>query len=130
MQRDRIHSIFVADTEDKGRAVFTMEPIAKGTIIEVCQIIKIPKLELPILHKTVLHDYYFLWGEDLEMAAIALGYGSIYNHALNPNANFLLDFTTDTIEFEAIKDIEAGEEITVNYHGEPGESEKLWFEII
>jgi hypothetical protein len=129
MQKDRLTSIFVASTPDKGKAVFTIEPIAKGTIIEICQIIKIPKAELPIIHKTVLHDYYFLWGEDLDNAAIALGYGSIYNHALNPNANFILDFIVDTIEFEAIRDIEAGEEITVNYHGEPGAEDEVWFDI-
>jgi hypothetical protein len=123
----RIESLYIADTETKGRGVFTAANISKGDIIEVCPIIKIPRRELPIIHKTVLHDYYFLWGEDLEECAIALGYGSIYNHALYPNANFILDIENNTIDIEAIEDINAGEEITLNYHGEPGDESELWF---
>ncbi|HRX27906.1 MAG TPA: SET domain-containing protein [Saprospiraceae bacterium] len=125
----KISSLFVAHTEDRGKGVYTMEDIKKGEVIEVCHLIIIPKAELPIIHKTVLHDYYFLWGEEMNQAAIALGYGSIYNHKLHPNANFILDFVSDTIEFYAIEDIEAGTEITVNYHGEPGADDELWFNV-
>jgi uncharacterized protein len=87
----------------------------------------IPKRELPIIHKTILHDYYFLWGNDLEDCAIALGNGSLYNHRLNPNANFILDLQNKTIDIEAIMAIDAGEEITLNYNGEPGDEGELWF---
>ena len=31
------------------------------------------------------------------------------------------------IDIEAIRDIEAGEEITLNYHGEPGDEKWVWF---
>ncbi|MBK8626333.1 MAG: SET domain-containing protein-lysine N-methyltransferase [Saprospiraceae bacterium] len=76
------------------------------------------KSQLPIIHKTVLHDYYFLWGEEMDECATALGFGSLYNHAIHPNANFILDLENNTIDVEAIKDISAGAEITLNYHGE------------
>ena len=119
--------LFIAYSDGKGRGVFTSQSIDSGEVIEVCPVLIIPKAELPIIHKTVLHDYYFLWGENLEECAIALGFGSIYNHALHPNANFILDVYNKTIDIEAIKPIPAGEEITLNYHGEPGNSDKLWF---
>ncbi len=119
--------LYIAHSEGKGRGVFTSQSIGKGEVIEVCPVLIIPKVELPIIHKTVLHDYYFLWGEDLEECAIALGFGSIYNHELHPNANFILDIFNKTIDIEAIKPIEAGEEITLNYHGEPGNKDELWF---
>ena len=123
----QIPGLYIGETKDKGRGVFAGIPINKDDTIEVCPIIIIPKAELPIIHRTHLHDYYFLWGEKLEECCIALGYGSLYNHELHPNANFLLDLLENTIVIEAIKDIDAGEEITINYHGEPGEGEKLWF---
>ena len=119
--------LYITHSEGKGRGVFTSESIDSGEVIEICPVIIIPKLELPIIHKTILHDYYFLWGDDLGECAIALGFGSIYNHELDPNANFILDIYNKTIDIEAIKNIEAGDEITLNYHGEPGNMDKLWF---
>jgi SET domain-containing protein len=123
----RLASLYIAETANRGRGVFTAEALHAGDVIEVCPVIIIPKRELPIIHKTVLHDYYFLWGENLDDCAIALGYGSLYNHELHPNANFILDLENLTIDIEAIRDIEAGEEITLNYHGEPGDESELWF---
>lgn len=119
--------LYIAHSEGKGRGVFTSQSIEKGEIIEICPVLVIPKTELPIIHKTVLHDYYFLWGDHLEECAIALGFGSIYNHKLHPNANFILDIENLTIDIEAVIDISEGEEITLNYHGEPGNTDKLWF---
>ncbi|HLO56884.1 MAG TPA: SET domain-containing protein [Saprospiraceae bacterium] len=124
---NQIPGLYITDSEDKGRGVFTSIDIALDDVIEVCPIIKISKAELPIIHKTVLHDYYFLWGENMDECAIALGFGSLYNHEVHPNANFILDLENDTIDIVAIRDISAGEEITLNYHGEPGDEEPLWF---
>lgn len=123
----RIASLFIAHSDSRGRGVFTAQDIHAGDVIEVCPVIVIPRRELPVVHKTVLHDYYFLWGENLEDCAIALGYGSLYNHELHPNANFILDLEHLTIDIEAIRDIKAGEEITLNYHGEPGDESAVWF---
>lgn len=127
---DRIPGLFIAHVENKGRGVFTTVEINEGDLIEVCPVIVIPKSELQIIHKTCLHDYYFLWGKNLDQCAIALGYGSIYNHAVSANANFILDLVNNTIDIECIKNIGAGEEILLNYHGEDGNREKLWFEIV
>lgn len=112
---------------DKGRGVYTAMDIPKDALIEICPVIIIPALELPIIHKTTFHDYYFLWGEDQQSAAIALGYGSLYNHAVESNADFITDMTDDTIHIVAIQDIEAGSEICINYHGEHGDARALWF---
>ena len=60
-------------------------------------------------------------------AAIAWGFGSLYNHVIHPNANIILDMENDTIDIVAILDINPGEEVTINYHGEPGDESVLWF---
>lgn len=125
----QIPGLFVAQSEIGGRGVFAGLPISKGDTIEIAPVLVLPKEELSIIHRTSLHDYYFLWGEKLDQCVIALGFGSLYNHAVSPNANFILDFDEKTIVFEAIKDIEAGQEVLVNYHGEPGNKDPLWFKL-
>ncbi|NOT36377.1 MAG: SET domain-containing protein-lysine N-methyltransferase [Saprospiraceae bacterium] len=105
-----------------------MNDIPKGSPIENCPIIHIPKKEVNIIHNTELHDYYFVWGEKDDEAAIALGYGSLYNHSYKPNADFILDLSNNTINFFAIKTIKAGKEITINYHGQPEAEDELWFD--
>lgn len=124
----QIPGLYILHNGNKGRGVFTSRPISEGDVIEVCHTIILFPSELSIIHKTSLHDYYFLWGANLDQCAIALGYGSLYNHALNGNAEFILDFDQNTIDFVAICDIEAGEEITVNYHGENGDDTPLWWQ--
>ncbi|MCC6815182.1 MAG: SET domain-containing protein-lysine N-methyltransferase [Saprospiraceae bacterium] len=112
----------------QGRGVYCQKDIVKGSPIEFCPIILIPKNEVEIIHNTEIHDYYFIWGKNDEEAAIALGYGSLYNHSYKPNADFILDLSNNTINFFAIKNIKAGKEITINYHGQPENRDELWFD--
>lgn len=123
----KITGLYIAESDGKGRGVFTSIEINPGDLIEVCPVVVIPQRELPLIHKTVLHDYYFLWGDNLEDCAIALGYGSMYNHDVFPNANFILDIENMSIDIEAILPIKAGDEITLNYNGEAGDESELWF---
>ncbi len=124
----RIPGLFFAPSKLVGRGVFTAEDIVKGTTFEIAPIIEIPESEVDVIHHTELHDYYFVWGEQDEKAAIALGYGSLYNHSYSPNANYIFDLDAQTIEFFALKKIKAGEEITINYHGDPDVKDELWFD--
>ena len=124
----RIEGIYFAPSDISGRGVFTIHEIPAGTLIEICPVIVLPKDELPIIHGTKLHDYYFTWGIDQKQCAIALGYGSIYNHDKDSNAEYNLNLADNTIEIVAVKDIPSGAEITINYNGETGDGKKVWFE--
>jgi len=61
--------------------------------------------------------------------AIALGYGSLYNHSYTPNAHYR-DIGRRSKEFLAVRDIAAGEEITVNYNGDPQDRTAVDFEVV
>lgn len=114
-----------------GRGVFANQNIKKGEIIEVCPIIEIPHQDIPILGKTILLNYYFIFGEKNEMLAIALGFGSIYNHSYEPNASYKKKPKYKVIEFIAIKNIKKDEEITVNYnYGNPKDKSTLWMKDV
>ena len=124
----RLASLYFAPSALGGRGVFTSEPIREGSILEVCPVVVLPPEELPIIHGTKLHDYYFLWGWEDNQCAIALGYGSLYNHAYHHNAQYLIDIDNETIDIVALRDIEEGEEITVSYNGDPEDLTPVWFD--
>ena len=92
--------------------------------------IVIPPEQLAVIHKTVFHDYYFLMPEDATTACMLLGYGSMYNHSSEPNAEVIFDVPNERVEFQAIRDIVAGEEILIDYTGGLPKETELWFEEI
>ena len=120
--------IYFGPSELHGRGVFAARDIEPGEIIEICPVLVFSKEELAHVRQTFLDDYYFDWGTEGDYFALCLGYGSLYNHEYEPNAEYGMDFDALTIDFYAIKAIKAGEEITVNYNGEAGNREKVWFE--
>jgi uncharacterized protein len=120
--------IYCAGSELHGKGVFAAKQIEEGEIIEICPVILFPKAQLAHIRQTVLDDYYFDWGDDGEWFAFALGYGSLYNHTYEPNAEYGMDFEAETIDIYCIRTIEAGEEILINYNGSPGDRSRVWFE--
>ncbi len=123
-----IPELYFAASDIDGRGMFCGLDIPKGSLIEICPVIVLSKEDRLIIHETKLHDYYFTWGIDQKQCAIALGYGSIYNHAKDSNAEYNLNLADQTIEFITVKKIKAGDEITINYNGESGDGKTLWFE--
>lgn len=100
----------------KGRGVVADRPFHAGETIERPPVLVIPASEAPLIRDTRLAHYYFEWGDDCKQAAIALGYGSLYNHSYTPNARYEFRETEERLEFIALRDIEPGEEITINYN--------------
>ncbi|HKK73679.1 MAG TPA: SET domain-containing protein [Saprospiraceae bacterium] len=119
--------IIIGPSKKGGRGVFSTAFISKGTLIETCPVISMPKQARSKLDQTMLHDYYFIWGEADQRCALVLGYGSLYNHDYQPNAEYEPDYQHDLLSFYARQDIKAGEEITVNYSGDPAGDMNLWF---
>lgn len=110
------------------RGVLTAGEIRAESVIEVCPVLVLSPSQLTVIHNSELHDFYFLWGAARDRPAIALGYGSLYNHSPQPNATFLTDFEDDTMIITALRDIEAGEEITLDYH-EGLSHPEIWFDV-
>lgn len=119
--------ISVKNTEKYGRGIFSTRNIKKGELIEETPVIIIPKTEWNLVRGSILLNYVFRWGED---KALALGYGSLYNHSYTPNARYITNIENESIDFYAREDIQEGEEITVNYNGDPKDQSSLWFEVI
>ena len=122
-------NIIVKNTPKKGRGVFALRDLKEGEIIENCPVINITPKERKIVEKTIFNYYIYPWRSTLS-GSLALGYGSIYNHSFFPNADWKQNFKTKSMVYKAIIPIKKGEEITVNYNGEPDEQTPIdWFEV-
>jgi SET domain-containing protein len=121
--------IVVGPSPGKGRGVFASRRIEAGETIEEAPVVVMSGAEIEHLDRTVLGDYYFLWGADEEDAALLLGLCSLCNHSYQPNAVFECQPEAGTIRFVALRTIEAGEEITTNYNGAPDNAKPLWFDV-
>jgi hypothetical protein len=116
--------LYIDQSPGKGRGVFTDSTIPAGAPIERAPVIIIPAGQWENMEGTVLFDYYFAWKEH---SALALGLGSLYNHSYNPNARYHKQYAEQVIEIVALRTIHAGEEILINYNGDPQDDSPLWF---
>lgn len=120
--------LYLARTENKGRAVFTKEKIAANTIIEESPVIVMNKEDRIHLDKTLLHDYIFEWGVKKETCCMALGLIPMYNHSYKSNCEYFMDFEKETIQIKTVRAIEKDEELTINYNGDWNNNKKVWFD--
>ena len=119
--------LYVDGAPGKGRGVFTHEDIDADTIIELSPVIVMPETDRPWLDKTLLHDYIFEWGPDKKQCAMALGLIPMYNHSYESNCEYFMDFDEATMFVKTIRPVKAGEELTINYHGDWNDGRNVWF---
>ena len=108
-----------------GRGVFAQRPIERGELIERCPMLIVDGAQGDALTEGA-DGYVFGWGDS--STALALGYGSLYNHHFDPNAT-----TTeagDELVITAVRDIDVGEEIFINYLGTAVDPDAVWFDDV
>ena len=117
--------------EGAGRGVFATTALKTGELIESCPVIAMKDVkDRERLRRTGLINYYFLWGEKRDRPAICLGFGSLYNHSYEPNVAYRKFVDEEQMDFFALRDINEGEELIVNYNGVPTDTKKLWIRSI
>ncbi|GAC1452196.1 MAG: SET domain-containing protein-lysine N-methyltransferase [Chitinophagaceae bacterium] len=110
-----------------GRGIFTEVLIEADTVIEIAPVIVMNAADRQKLDETLLHDYIFEWGEQNE-CCMALGYVPMYNHSYTSNCEYEMDFESQTISIKTVKQVQAGEELFINYNGNWNEAKPVWFE--
>lgn len=110
-----------------GNGVFTSEPIKANTIVEVSPVIVMKQAERKLLDQTLLHDYIFEWGTRKKQCCMAMGYVPLYNHSFNSNCEYEMEFDKEIISVRAVRNIEKGEELFINYNGTHNDKKRLWF---
>lgn len=108
-------NLFVANAGHKGRGVFTSKILNKGDLIEICPVIVMTYKEHQKLVGHIMENYTFVWDTRKKSVAILLGFGSLYNHSVKPNADYIKKLKEGVMVFKAMRRIKAGEEITIDY---------------
>lgn len=126
-------AVYIKDTGTaKGRGVFVARAFAKDEVVEVCPVVAFMLAPLPL--PPAIHRILFNWGYLIGKPgpqAIALGYGSLYNHSNPANLSYRADEPTQTMTYVAARDIAAHEELTINYNAHGGGAvwdDDAWFE--
>lgn len=122
------NGLYIKDAGKKGRGVFTANPIAENTVLEISPVLVLKAKDRQVCEDTLLYYYIFEWGNKGKKGAIGLGYISIYNHASPSNCEYTMDFGEQTITITAMRDIAAGEELTINYSAGWDDWKPVWFE--
>jgi len=102
----------------RGRCVFAARDIAKGTLVLADHVIFMPGDESDHADKTIVGRYVFQWNEDDDLCVV-LGLGSLINHGLPENVSLVSNYEAMKMEFYALTDIKAGEELVYDYGQDP-----------
>ncbi len=117
----------------KGRGLFAKKNIAKGETIDVAHILLISNNDWDLIEDTVLSNYTFEWDDPKCIgeyeSAVSLSVSQLINHSYDPNVKYVYDYKNKCIEYITLRDISKGEEITVNYNGEPFDKTPVGFEV-
>lgn len=120
--------LYIDSTSAMGRGVFTSAPIPKDSIIEISPILLMEAKDRILVDQTPLKDYIFEWFNGTHACCVAWGYISMYNHQYNSNCEYCMDYEENIISVKTVRDIEAGEELFINYNGDWDNMNPLWFD--
>jgi uncharacterized protein len=109
--------LYLRSSRIHGIGVFAAAECRLGALLEVSPVLVVCPKHVPALQPTSLYRYFFSWPP--AAVALALGYGSLYNHSYQPTARFKMDIEQGVIVFTAIQPISQNQEITINYNGDP-----------
>lgn len=109
----------------KGRCVVAQCAIPRGTRVLADPVVVVPKEESEHTDQTILGRYVFEWDDDGSLCAV-LGLGSLINHGVVPNVELVSNFEDRTMDFFALVDIAAGEELVYDYGHDADELETYY----
>lgn len=119
--------LFIGESPLHGRGVFTSRAIPRGKVIEMAPLIVLNQQDSSLIKGSSLYSYYFLHGRRGEICVMGMGYASLYNHQYPANVKYRFLLSKNLMEFRAFRDIQAGEEITINYNGKPDDPSPVEF---
>ena len=104
----------VRNTKTMGRGVVVLSPINCDELIGVFPTVLIDATQRPMLENTVISQFWFVGERD---AALVMGFPELINHSDTANVShrFLPSPTGEIAEFRALRTIEEGEQLFLNY---------------
>ena len=122
-------AVIVKDTGTaKGRGVFAARALLSGEVVEEAPVILINMAFVFLPNEIKDMVYRWIDPEQPLLTALALGYGSLYNHDEPANLRYKMDPENKLIRYKASRDIAAGEELTISYSQGNDTDKFAWFE--
>jgi uncharacterized protein len=117
----------VRNTKSMGRGVFAISPVAMDELIGVFPTVLIDAEQRPGLENTVISQFWFLGERD---AALVMGFPELINHSETANVGhkFLPSPTGEMAEFRALRAIQEGEQLFLNYGFDHPEDAARYFQ--
>lgn len=115
--------LIIKNTKDKGRGVFSRRTFNKNQVVHTCPVIVLDRKDSQVARDTLLNTYLFDWpseneslDENWSASAVALGFGSLFNHSEKPNMKWEIRREKLEIVFRSIRPIKMNEELVFNYN--------------
>lgn len=124
-----VPSLRVVGVPGKGRGIVAGRCFAAGEVVDEAPVVVVPARQRAAVQETALSDYCFEWDETTGSVAVALGRASLFNHSYTPNVASEKHMHRRLLVFTALRDIAAGEEMTLNYNGDPANRDDVGFEV-
>jgi SET domain-containing protein len=121
-------------TATMGRGVFAARRLAKGETLAEFHTIRLPPEDVTSMRTTLPGGgllSHFWFEDDADGAAfVVLGWIEMVNHATAPNTDRSWRVTPEgeVVTVSALRDIEQGEQLFINYHFEPHAHNPAWAE--
>jgi SET domain-containing protein len=121
----RVWPVRLKRSELHGRGVFARRTIAKGEVVEQAPLIVLDGDDWDLVAETRLGGYVYELSKG--RCAVAGGLGAFYNHASPANAEYRADAKREVVTVYAVRKIKSGEEVCINYNGDPGSTDAVEF---
>jgi hypothetical protein len=113
MTRTELDWPLAVGVSKRDRMIIAARPFMAGELVHVAPVVVVPNEQVA----GVLENYVYTWRRG--RSAIALGFGSLFNHSKTPTLCLQKYPTKRLIMYWAIRSIDAETELTIDYGYEP-----------
>ena len=106
--------IFIARSDVHRWGVFTDSDLDEGSVIEEAPYCEFKDKEVK-RSKVLIRYCYGSDNSDTKDCVFGFGFAPLYNHSSEPNVKYELDVVNQCMRHYAIRDIEEGEELLIDY---------------
>ena len=107
-----------------GRGLYAARDLARGTIVEMAELLVLSESDTVKVNQTDLQYYTFKYNDKQD--CLVMGNGEIFNHSDKPNVMYTLTDILDAqgcflrriMVFEVTDDVKAGDQLFIDYNAD------------
>ncbi len=108
-------NVFIAKSDVHRWGVFTKKDIAQYDVIQESPYCTFPEEEVEEAPTIERYTYTSDVSSEVDEMVLGFGFAPLFNHSVEPNCAYILDTVNEVMRHYAINDIQAGEELFIDY---------------